>query len=185
MLRTGFIAAIVSLILIVAGCNREGNKDKQLKRAKTLEHLIKTFSSDINGEEPRETPVWESWLRRTGELPPDFDELQASAFPQDLLSFTNGTPVEKPGQWPARVQEIREILGQYMFGKWPPPPPKIAVKYDAANVEETDLYSKRNVQLYFAPSLKAVEYAERAYGYSPRQRPERVSDRSTTISCRP
>jgi len=57
-------------------------------------------------------------------LPPDFDELQANAFPPELLKFDNGQAVDSPEKWLIRRQEIRKSLDQYMFGNWPPAPVK-------------------------------------------------------------
>ncbi len=175
MARLYFLTMILSISILFAGCdNGTGSKQKGLKvsekeiqgkRIKYLEHLIKTFNSDKDGK-PQEVPIWESWLRKTGELPPDFDALPANAIPPDLLSFQNGKPVTDPDQWPARKKEIRKALDQYMFGNWPPPPEKIAIKYEETKAEETDLYTKQNVQLWLAPSLKAVEYVDRTRTYS-------------------
>lgn len=103
---------------------------EKAKRAAILKHLLAVFRSDIPGEEPIEASIWETWLRRTGELPPDFDRLPANAFPPDLLTFQNGKVVTDACQWAARRQEIRGVLDQYMLGQWPPPPAKIAIKYE-------------------------------------------------------
>lgn len=166
---------ILSLSLLITGCgdrvNRNTNdrivseENKQEKRAKTLEHLLKTFNSDKD-EKPQEVPIWEHWLRRTGELPPDFDELQANAVPPELLCFQNGKPVADSKQWPARKQEIRKALEQYMFGDWPPPPAKMAIKFQESKAQENEPYIKQNFQLFFAPSNKAVQFAERNFAYN-------------------
>ncbi len=171
-------SVILSVCIFLTGCadrlNSKSNgqvasgENNREKRAKFLEHLLSTYRSDKDGK-PQEVPVWENWLRKSGELPPDFDQLQANAFPPELLRFQNGDPVADPGQWPARKEEIRKLLKQYMFGNWPPPPPEMAVKYQEGKAEENDLYVRQNVQLFFAPSAKAVEFAEQYNSYSPYQ----------------
>lgn len=147
------------------------------KRAAILKHLIETFRSDVPGEEPKETPIWETWLRRSGELPPDFDRMPANAFPPDLLTFQNGKPVADAGQWAARRKEIRAILDQYMFGHWPPAPAKIAIKYQASKTQEK-AHVLQNVQLLFAPSARAVEFADRTSSYSATSLPGTRRDRA-------
>lgn len=150
---------------------------EKAKRAAILKHLLKTFRSDLSGEEPIDAPIWETWLRRTGELPPDFDRLPANAFPPDLLTFQNGKPVTDARQWEARRQEIRSVLDQYMFGHWPPPPAKIAIKYEPSKTEEKRCV-RQNVQLLFAPSANAVEFAERTRSYDPSALPGTRRDRA-------
>ena len=187
MTRLFFLSVILSLSLLISGCgDRTGSKtngqkasDEKTfeKRAKTLEHLLKTFNSDKDGK-PQKVPTWESWLKRSGELPPDFDALQTNAIPPDLLTFQNGKPVADPGQWPSRKQELRKALEQYMFGNWPPPPEKIAIKYEESKAEVTELYSKQNVQLWIAPSVATVEYVDRTRVYSPGYKRETRGDYS-------
>ncbi|MGV8095222.1 MAG: hypothetical protein AB2L24_25490 [Mangrovibacterium sp.] len=94
-------SVILSVCIFLTGCadrlNSKSNgqvvsgENNREKRAKFLEHLLSTYRSDKDGK-PQEVPVWENWLRKSGELPPDFDQLQANAFPPELLRFQNGDP---------------------------------------------------------------------------------------------
>jgi len=135
------------------------------KRAKVLEHLLTTYRSDKDAK-PQDVPIWENWLKKTGELPPDFDKLQTNALPPDLLKFENGNPVSDATKWPARKEEVKKILDHYMLGNWPPSPSAIAVKYEDTIAEDNDLYQKKNIQLLFAPSVKAVEFAKKNYSFN-------------------
>lgn len=171
-----FVYLIFSVIF--PGCNKNSGEKDLLKRQEYLDHLISTFRSNIEGEEPREHPIWESWLKRSGELPPDFDQLETNAFPPDLLTLKNGNKISDPAQWPERKQEIKDILQQYMFGNWPPPPSKIAIKYENSKEEETSTYYKQNVQLRFSPSINAVEFAEKYQSYDLSLSPQNMRDRS-------
>ena len=157
--------------------------DNREKRAQVLKHLLETFRSDAPGEEPKDVPIWESWLRRTGELPPDFDQLAAAALPPDLLTFGDGRPVAQPEQWPERRKEIRAVLDRYMLGDWPPPPERLAVKYQRTKAAETETYVQQNVQLWFAPSVEAVEFAERSYSYNPGLTPDARRDRANHLAA--
>jgi len=171
------IVLLAVLIVLLPPVVQASERDRP-KRVQVLNHLLETFRSDAPGEEPKEVPIWESWLRRTGELPPDFDGMPTDAFPPDLLTFEDGRPVVDADQWAARRKEIRAVLDRYMFGDWPPPPEKIAIRYEKTKAEETDAYVRQNVQLWFAPSVKAVEYAERTLSYSAASRPENRRDRA-------
>jgi len=177
LLKQAVVIALVG-ILIAPLSSAVWAGDEEEKRAEFLKHLLETFRSDAQGEEPKEVPIWESWLRRTGELPPDFDQLPTNAFPPDLLTFQDGQAVARADQWAARRKEIRAVLDQYMFGNWPPPSEKIAIKYQKTKTEETDVYVRQNVQLWFAPSARAVEFAGRTFPYRPAARPENRRDRA-------
>ncbi len=162
----------------MTGCGQNGKDGAQIeKRERILEHFLATFHSNVPGEKPVEHPIWESWLKRTGELPPDFDQLATNAFPPDLLKFQDGTPVTNPEEWLERKKEIRGILDYYMLGNWPPPPEKVAIKYQESKADENEEFTKQNAQIFFAPSSNAVEFAEEAYRYLPRLEPNNRVDR--------
>ena len=147
-----------------AGCQEKSGLEQQdkAKRTKILDHLLLTYRSDMDNK-PQDVPIWEHWLKKSGELPPDFDKLESNAFPPELLKFQDGKQISDSVQWKTRRKEIKKILGQYVFGQWPPFPSKIAIKYQKSATEGSELYINKKVQLYFAPSEKAVEYAERTF----------------------
>jgi dienelactone hydrolase len=179
LLTIRYLALLVIFPIILSSCSDKitTEPDKE-KREKILEHLLTTFSSYIEGEEPKEAPVWESWLRKTKELPPDFDKLPTNAFPPDLLTLNDGNLVNSPEQWSERREEINEVLKKYMFGNWPPPPAKTAIKYQSTKAADNEEYYQQNVQLWFAPSVKAVEFAEETYNYNPSLTPGNRGDRA-------
>ena len=182
------IPIFLSISLLICGCtvkvNRNGRSQNMSdeaeikKRAGFLDHLLKTYYSDKDFK-PADVPVWKHWLRISRELPPDFDKLQANAFPPDLLKFENGKPVTTPVQWTARKEEIRKVLKQYMFGNWPAVPEKMLIR-DAQNqeggsrrgggssavsiVQSNNPYIVKNLTLLFASSKKAVVHIEMGYG---------------------
>ncbi len=169
MSKLEFTSIILISCILITGCTNRVNSNSNVKvvslqkehekRIKLLDNLLLTFNSDKDAR-PQEAPIWEHWLKTSGELPPDFDELQTNAFPPDLLQFENGKPVTASNQWPARAKEIRKILDKYALGHWPPPPAKIAIKYLETGSEENDLYIKKHVVLSFAPSIRAVKFAQ-------------------------
>jgi dienelactone hydrolase len=174
-----FLILVISLSLAEIYSCRVGKSVSEdgdhKKRVKDLAHLVATYKSDKD-EKPNEVPIWEHWLKKSGELPPDFDKLPSNALLPDLLKFQNGDPVSDSTKWPARKEEIKNVLRQYMLGDWPPIPPKIAVKYRRLGsipplvrdsvAEDNDLYIRKDLQLFFAPSEKAVEFAAHSYRFS-------------------
>jgi cephalosporin-C deacetylase-like acetyl esterase len=175
ILKSTFISNILTLCLLVAGCinPRTGEQTRlaekplsdQKERAKILNHILKTYNSDIDIK-PQEAPVWVSWLKRTGELPPDFNKLKSYAFPPDLLKFNNGSQVTDSTDWTSRKTEIKYILQKYMFGNWPPAPAKIVIKFKNTEGIDSGSYIRKDVRLFFAPSNKATEYAEKKYSFN-------------------
>lgn len=166
-----FFAILLSAEAGAQVAANNANEARPSPRARILDHLLSTYRSDLD-DKPGEVPVWEHWLRVSGELPPDFDEMPANAFPPDLLQFSDGKPVTNVAQWPARREEIRKILKSYMFGNWPAVPPKMVVEVAGSRrgaprtavVRADGTYSVSNIQLLFAPSIRAVEYMEKHPG---------------------
>jgi len=69
-------------------------------------------------------PLFEKWLAETGELPPDFDEMPVSPWPQELLVTMRDGRAQRIGRadWPARRQELRRLVETWLLGSAPPPP---------------------------------------------------------------
>jgi len=127
----------------------------RLKRSAYLRHLLETSHSDED-DKPHDAPVWETWLRRSGELPPDFDALPTNAFLPDVLKFKDGPLVKMPGAWQRRRQEILGILEYYQLGRWPPPPPRMVAEELGSATDGELGGTLRHVCLIYGPSEKAV-----------------------------
>jgi len=127
----------------------------RLKRSAYLHHLLEAYDSDED-DKPHDSPIWETWLRQSGELPPDFDALPTNAFLPDVLEFKDGTPARTIEEWKQRRQEVLEVLTYYQLGDWPPSPPKMIVEELAATADEELGGTLRRVCLIFGPSEKAV-----------------------------
>src|ERR1700761_2251763 len=97
-------------------------------------------------------PSFEAWLKKTGELPPDYNSLPKVNTLPDPLTFLDGRPVRSAKEWPDRRAEIWRLSQQYVLGTFPPKP-----KIDHVTVlDEThgNGYLVRNVRLEFGPDDK-------------------------------
>jgi pimeloyl-ACP methyl ester carboxylesterase len=97
-------------------------------------------------------PSFQAWLKKTGELPPDFGALPRVNSLPDPLRFFDGRPVRSLKDWPARRAEIWQLSQRYVLGRFPPRP-----KIDHVVVlDETrhEGYTLRNVRLEFGPNDK-------------------------------
>jgi pimeloyl-ACP methyl ester carboxylesterase len=100
-----------------------------------------------------DVPAFREWLRKTGELPPDFDALPRRNDLPDPLEFLDGRPVRAPRDWTARRREIQDLFQKYVLGSFPPRP-KIggAVITEEARGENCRV---RRVSLEFNPGSPA------------------------------
>src|SRR5208283_5412867 len=72
------------------------------KRRETLDVLLKILPRrqvELSGRINAYDKSWEDWLKRTGELPPDFDAMPSTPFLVDLLE-----DVQTPEQWKQQRQ---------------------------------------------------------------------------------
>ena len=100
-----------------------------------------------------EVPEWTAWQQKTGELPPDFDQLHRSNLLPDPLRFFDGRPVGKtPADWAARRKEIKQLFEKYMTGTFPAKPP--IDKVVLLDETKANGYMVRNVRVEFGPQGK-------------------------------
>ena len=133
-----------------------------------LQRLMKVTPEDkttASGDQLPGTPpahvspedfLWRDWLKRTGELPPDFDKLPSLPFLPDPLIIDEGgknIPVETMLQWNFKRKEMTEQAQHWITGTVPPPPGNIKVEV----LEERKLgeLTERTVLLRFGPDRKA------------------------------
>lgn len=101
-----------------------------------------------------QVPAFDAWLKKTGELPPDFDALPRVNDLPDPFRFFDGRPVETKADWQARRNEIGDLYQKYQLGTFPPRPKINRVVL----LDETrgDGYVVRNVRLEFGPQNKGT-----------------------------
>jgi dienelactone hydrolase len=100
-----------------------------------------------------DVPSFNDWVRKTDELPPDFDALPRHNGLPDPLVFFGGKPVATAADWPARREEILQLYQKYVWGAIPPHP-----KLDHADVQESPAqgYRTRTVVLHVGPEAKGT-----------------------------
>lgn len=73
---------------------------------------------------PNPDANWQAWQQRTGELPPDFSQMESIyELPEPLL--LNGKPVTTPEQWMQKREWIKEQFERWIGGHAPPAPENI------------------------------------------------------------
>ena len=107
---------IFGLLIAVAATAADADAPK---RQALLADMLRTFPK---------SEAWETWLHRTGELPPDFDRLPSQPGLPDPLRFADGSPVVRRSQWPQRREELLGLFQHYVFGTVPPSPGNVRVR---------------------------------------------------------
>ncbi len=99
---------------------------------------------------------WQDWLDRTGELPPDFNELPSLPFLPDPLILDEGganIPVKTTAQWQQKRKWIETQVKHWITGTFPPAPENLKAKI-LSETKDGDLTIKM-VQLSFGPDSRA------------------------------
>ena len=132
----------------------------EARRRADLELLLRVFPPTrppATGRLSALDQTWEDWVKRTGELPPDFASMPSLASLPDPLLLREGgrsQPVTNAAQWNRQKQWIRGQIEQWVFGKMPPPPDNLRAVVTGTRREGTT--SVRDVRLEFGPGHRAT-----------------------------
>ncbi len=99
---------------------------------------------------------WRAWLKRTGELPPDFGSMPSLPFLPDPLVLDEGgknIPITTHAQWKNKKEWIREQIKHWFSGTFPPAPDHIDIRVLEEKREGRVIL--RKVELRFGPDNKA------------------------------
>ncbi len=113
-----------------------------------LQSLIKPSKVPADGRLNPVDKTWEDWVKRTGELPPDFDKMPSIPGLPDALAGVTGV-----GQWPARKAELRRQVSHWMYGQFPPAPANLRAVVTGERKEGRA--TVREVRLEFGPEHRA------------------------------
>jgi cephalosporin-C deacetylase-like acetyl esterase len=134
------------------------SQSDSLKRKASLSKIMKVLPADklSNGRVSFLDGNFQDWLKRTGELPPDFDQMPSIPFlPDPLIEDEGGKniPITTGAQWKDKRQWMKDQLEYYITGTYPKAPDNFKVKVlSEKNEGSTTL---RMVELSFGPQEQA------------------------------
>ena len=100
--------------------------------------------------------VWMDWLKRTGELPPDFSKMRSTPMLPEPLVLYDGTeevPITTAEQWQKKRDWIKEQYQYWVSGHFPPAPENVRATILSDTV--TRGVRIQMIQLHFGPAHKA------------------------------
>ena len=155
-------------VMTLVGCNpRTASPGLQVttttggdtvKRKAMLEKILKHLPPDriANGRVSFLDETFQDWLDRTGELPPDFDDMPSIPFLPDPLIFDekrSNIPVKTKEQWQEKRHWMKQQLEYYITGTYPPKPDNLQVR--TISEKKDGQIIVRMVELAFGPDHKA------------------------------
>lgn len=159
---------LLACFIFFAGlANGQGNRSRQEYLKQLKEALPKdryTTPDDSFYQFPGTPPphvspedyTWTDWLNRTGELPPDFDQMPSLPFLPDPLVLDEGgknIPVTTMEQWNEKREQIKKQAQHWITGTIPPPPDNL--KVEILEEKKTGQLTERRVLLHFGPEHRA------------------------------
>jgi cephalosporin-C deacetylase-like acetyl esterase len=132
--------------------------DDTLKRKAILAKILELLPPDKtnNGRVSFLDETFKDWLKRTGELPPDFDKMPSIPFLPDPLILDEGgknIPITSMAQWQEKRRWMKEQLEYYITGTYPPPPNKLQA--NILSEKKDGQTTLRMVELTFGPQRQA------------------------------
>ncbi|HQS06017.1 MAG TPA: acetylxylan esterase, partial [Daejeonella sp.] len=134
------------------------SQSDSLKRKASLSRIMMVLPADkiSNGRISFLDENFQDWLKRTGELPPDFDKMPSIPFLPDPLILDEGgknIPVSSAAQWEEKRRWMKEQLEYYVTGTYPQSPMDFKVKVLSEKKEGST--TLRMVELSFGPQEQA------------------------------
>jgi cephalosporin-C deacetylase-like acetyl esterase len=142
-----------------------GSDGDQERREAYLEKLLPLLHLDADDSvlsDPRisnDFKNWEGWLKETGELPPDFKNLPASAsLPDPLVRYEDGERVRitNKNEWEQQRDRIGQQLQHWVYGSTPPAPGNVRAIELEINPMEDGEGTVRDIRLEFGPDHEAT-----------------------------
>lgn len=130
-------------------------KNDLKQREADLELILKILPAEriTNGRVSFLDKTFDDWLKRTGELPPNFDEMPSIPFLPDPLILDEGNkniPVVTQAQWDEKREWMKQQLMKYITGTIPPAPDNLTSKIISNRMDgEVNL---QMIELSFGPN---------------------------------
>lgn len=153
-----FVFCSATMLVREAASAEPPTAAEETKRRASLEKILRLLPPDrtTNGRVSFLDETFKDWLARTGELPPDFDQMPSIPFLPDPLVLDEGTqnvPVKTVDQWKEKREWMKRQLEHYITGTRPPEPDNVkATILDERMDGEVTL---RMVELTFGPDSRA------------------------------
>jgi dienelactone hydrolase len=136
---------------------RAAHSDETKQRAylRQLQSVLPPERPDRGRVSPLDA-TWEEWLARTGELPPDFDDLPSLPFLPDPLVLNEGReniPVTTMAQWQEKRVWMQKEIQHWITGTFPPRPDNLTARI--VDERKDGAVIVRIVELQFGPERRA------------------------------
>ncbi|MCJ7730670.1 MAG: hypothetical protein MUO27_12475 [Sedimentisphaerales bacterium] len=142
------------LVLWWAAC-AAASEDANVGR-EYLKQIRSWLPARATGAVSRLDSSWPDWLKRTGELPPDFNRMPSLPFLPDPLVLDEGgtnTPIKTAEQWQEKRKWIAEQVKHWLTGTFPPEPNNLEAKV-LGETKDDGVVSKM-IEMRFGPENKA------------------------------
>jgi dienelactone hydrolase len=147
-------------LLIVLSLPAWGQNSMERRRQYLRESLLINNSKDHRHPISRRVTIldstWLDWQKRTGELPPDFEQMPSSPFLPDPLVFEKDGKIQTistESDWKERRSWIKEQFQYWISGTVPPAPKDLRIKILQDKKEKQTRIQL--IELSFGPAYKA------------------------------
>lgn len=155
------------LLFVLANAHHAQAQDGVAKRREYLEELILLQEKPANHDDfvSYHDSTWLDWVERTGELPPDFDQLPSIPFLPDPLiagQGKNNVPITSLEQWKKQRAYFADQVKYLFSGTFPPAPTDLkssilkermenGVKIQLTELTFNDDKAKLTIELFTPP----------------------------------
>lgn len=155
------VAVFLNFVMLV---NAMAAEEDVNNRKAYLKQVASWLPGGGRGAVSRLDASWQDWLKRTGELPPDFNAMPSMPFLPDPLILDEGgknIPIKTVEQWQQKRKWIEQQAKHWLTGTYPAGPNNLEVKV-LSETKDGDI-TIRTVELRFGPPVvSAVEPEHKA-----------------------
>jgi cephalosporin-C deacetylase-like acetyl esterase len=148
-----FLFSVAFLISCFPALSQQnGVEQRQKEYLKQLLPLLRP-PRDNAASVTLEDKTWFDWQKRTGELPPDFQNMPSIPFLPDPLILQEGTtniPIQSPEQWDQKKDWIKNQIQHWLTGTFPEAPTNLSSTILEEHIEPNGV-KVQMVELTFGP----------------------------------
>lgn len=161
MIRLRSFNLLMACLMICSMSGPLNAQSDKTKRQKYLDDILKIINTKFNKKAYNSAITvkdssWLDWQHRTGELPPDFDQMPSNPFLPEPLVLNKGgkdIPIVTKEQWQEKRAWIKKEFQHWVSGTVPPPPDNI--KSEIISDKTEDGTHLQMIVLHFGPGGKA------------------------------